>query len=189
MRRIAEKPKWRPGVPWVAKLRPDLKPKVVASPRGRGTMLVPTPLLVAAEVRRVRRGRLVTPAELRQRLAIRFGADQTCPLTMGILLHIVAGAAEEQLAAGRHPVAPYWRVVDEQGALNPRIPPGPDRQAAHLRREGHVVRRMTGSGRLQVVGHEIAVARVRPNNALQRSVSRVTALAEERKGRATRPRR
>ena len=189
MRKIPEKPKWRPRVPWVAKLRPELKPKVVASPRGRGTMLVPTPLLVAEEVRRVRRGRLVTPAELRRRLAIRFAADQTCPLTMGILLHIVAGAAEEQLAAGRRPVAPYWRVVDEKGALNPRIPPGSDRQAAHLRREGHLVRRMTGSGRLQVVGRESAAVRVRPNNAMQRPDSRVTALAEKRKGHATRPRR
>src|SRR3972149_4092138 len=91
MRKIPEKPKWRPRVPWVAKLRPELKPKVVASPRGRGTMLVPTPLLVAEEVRRVRRGRLVTPAELRRRLALRFAADQTCPLPMGILLHIEAG--------------------------------------------------------------------------------------------------
>lgn len=33
------------------------------------------------------------------------------------------------------------------------------------------------------------VSRVRPNNARQRPVSRVTALAEKRKGRATRPRR
>ena len=33
------------------------------------------------------------------------------------------------------------------------------------------------------------VSRVRPNNALQRPVSRVTALADKRKGRATRPRR
>jgi hypothetical protein len=33
------------------------------------------------------------------------------------------------------------------------------------------------------------VSRVRPNNALQRSVSRVTTLAEKRKGRATRSHR
>lgn len=124
-------------------------------------MLVPTPLLAAEEIRRVRRGRLVTPADLRERLAARFGADQTCPLTMGILLHIVAGAAEEQLVAGKRPVAPYWRVVDEKGALNPRTPPGPERQATHLRNEGHVVRRLTGSGRWKVVGHESAVLRVR----------------------------
>ena len=154
MGNVAERPKWRSRVPWVTKLRPDLAPKVVANPRGRGTMLVPTPLLVAEEVRRVRRGRLVTPAELRDRLADRFGADQTCPLTTGIFLHIVAGAAEAQVAAGRRPVAPYWRVVDERGVLNPRTPPGPARQAFHLRREGHVVRRMAGSGLWRVVDHE-----------------------------------
>jgi len=33
------------------------------------------------------------------------------------------------------------------------------------------------------------VSRVRPNNAVQRTVPRVTALAEKRNGRATRPRR
>ncbi len=33
------------------------------------------------------------------------------------------------------------------------------------------------------------VSRVRPNNARQRPASRITALAEKRKGRATRPRR
>jgi len=33
------------------------------------------------------------------------------------------------------------------------------------------------------------VSRVRPDNALQRPVSRLTALGEKRKGRATRPRR
>jgi len=141
---------WRSRVPWVDKLRPDLQPKVVAAPSGRGTMLVPTPLLLAEELRRVKAGRLVTPAELRDRLARRCGADRTCPLTTGILLHIVAGAAEEQLAAGKRPVGPYWRVVDEKGYLNPRWALGPERQAAHLRREGHQVKRLS-SGRWQVV--------------------------------------
>jgi len=148
------KVKWRTRVPWVTKLRPDLKPKVVADPRGRGTMLVPTPMLVAEEIRRTRRGRLVTPAALRFTLAARFGTDKTCPFTTGIFLHIVAGAAEEQLAAGRRPVAPYWRVVGESGELNPKSPPGPARQAAHLRREGHRVRRRAGPERWHVVGVE-----------------------------------
>lgn len=140
------------GVSWIPKLRPDQEPKLVADTQGRGTMLIPTPLLVAEELRRVRRGRLITPAALRERLAARFGAARTCPLTTGIFLSIVAGAAEEQIAAGKRPVAPYWRVVDERGRLNPKFPPGTDRQAVHLRREGHVVRRSKGSDRLQVVG-------------------------------------
>jgi hypothetical protein len=36
-------------------------------------MLVPTPLLVAEEVRRTRKGQLVTPRTLRERLAARRG--------------------------------------------------------------------------------------------------------------------
>jgi len=141
----------KPGVSWITKLRPDQEPKVVPDDRGGGTLLIPTPLLVAEELRRVRRGQLITPVKLRERLATRFGTDRTCPLTTGIFLSIVAGAAEEQIAAGKRPVAPYWRVVDERGRLNPKFPPGIDRQAMHLRREGHVVQRSKGSDRLEVV--------------------------------------
>ena len=153
---MADKKKitWHTRVPWVDKLRPDLKPKVVHNPRGPGTMLVPSPLFVAEAIRRVRSGRLITPRVLRERMAQQFGADQSCPMTTGILLHIVAGAAEEQLHAGRRPVAPYWRVVDDKGRLNQKSPFGPARQAAHLRREGHRVERLTGGGGWRVVEFE-----------------------------------
>jgi alkylated DNA nucleotide flippase Atl1 len=65
------------------------------------------------------------------------GADLTCPLTTGIFLNIIAGATEEALAEGRSALAPYWRVVDERGGLPPKFPPGRERQAEHLRAEGH----------------------------------------------------
>jgi hypothetical protein len=126
---------------WIPKLRPEQEPKLVKDPHGKGRMLVPTPLLVAEEVRRVRKGRLLTSRDLRERLAARTGADVTCPMTTGIFLSIIAGAAEEQLATGKRPVAPYWRVVGENGRLNPKWPPGPERQAERLRREGHRVSR------------------------------------------------
>jgi len=129
----------RSRTPWASKLHPAFEPQVV--PDRRGHMLVPTPLLLAAELRRVPRGRLITPAILRARLARRAGADFTCPMTTGIFLNILAGAAEEALAAGRRPVAPYWRVVDDAGRLPPKFPPGQARQAAHLRAEGHSVSR------------------------------------------------
>jgi hypothetical protein len=122
---------------WLPKLRPAQEPKLVKNPRGKGRMLVPTPLLVAEEVRRVHKGHLLTPRELRDRLAARAGAEVTCPLTTGIFLSIIAGAAEEQLGAGKRPVAPYWRVVGEDGRLNPKWPPGPAKQAERLRAEGH----------------------------------------------------
>ena len=124
---------------WTAKLRPDLVPALVRERRGR--MLVPTPMLVARALRRVPPGRLITPAQLRARLARGAGADLTCPMTTGIYLNIIAGATEEALDAGRRPVAPYWRVIDEAGRLPPKFPPGTARQAAHLRAEGHSVTR------------------------------------------------
>jgi alkylated DNA nucleotide flippase Atl1 len=62
-------------------------------------------------------------------------------MTTGIFLNILAGATEEAIAQGRRPVAPYWRVVDEAGRMPPKFPPGPTRQAEHLRAEGHAVSR------------------------------------------------
>jgi hypothetical protein len=121
--------------PWATKLHPEQRPKIVADRRGR--MLVPTPMLVARELRRVRPGRLITAAQLRNRLAKRAGAALTCPLTTGIFLNILAGATEEALDSGRRSLAPYWRVVEPDGTLPRKFPPGTDRQAAHLRSEGH----------------------------------------------------
>jgi len=129
----------RSRTPWSTKLHPACEAHIVAERRGR--MLIPTPLLVAAELRRVPRTRLITPALLRNRLARRAGADLTCPMTTGIFLNILAGAAEEAIAEGRRPVAPYWRVVDDAGRLPPKFPPGRERQAEHLRSEGHRVSR------------------------------------------------
>jgi hypothetical protein len=129
----------RSRTPWKLKLHPEQLPKVVADSRGR--MLVPTPLLVARALRRVPAGRLITPAQLRARLARTARADFTCPLTTGIFLSIIAGATEEALAEGKPPLAPYWRVVDDEGCLPAKFPPGQARQAAHLRAEGHRVSR------------------------------------------------
>ncbi len=126
---------------WVPKLRPELEPKIVEAARTGEPMLVPTPMLLAREIRKVRKGRLTTLRRLRERLAEASGAESTCPMTTGILLSIVAGAAEEQLAAGKRPVAPYWRVVEENGALRAKNPAGPETQARRLRAEGHRVRK------------------------------------------------
>ena len=121
--------------PWATKLRPEQEPKIDSDRRGR--MLVPTPMLVAKQLRKVPTGRLVTPAQLRDRLARNAGADLCCPMTTGIFLSIIAGATEEALAEGRPAVAPYWRVVLPNGALPPKFPPGPRVQAKRLRAEGH----------------------------------------------------
>ncbi|MFN8583621.1 MAG: hypothetical protein U0163_21915 [Gemmatimonadaceae bacterium] len=125
--------------PWKEKLRPDLEPHVEDDPRGR--MLIPTPMLVAGAIRRVRRGSLTTPAAVRDALARKHGADFTCPMTTGIFLNIVAAASDEIEKETGRPLAPWWRVVEPDGRLNPKRPPGPARQATLLRGEGHMVTR------------------------------------------------
>lgn len=125
--------------PWSAKLRPEMRPAVVDDPKGRGRMLLPTPSLVAEEIAKIPSGALLTPPMLRLRLASRFQADIACPLMTGIFFNIIAGAVEESLAAGQPALAPYWRVVLEDGSLSPKTPEGPERQAERLRAEGFSV--------------------------------------------------
>jgi hypothetical protein len=141
----------RSKVPWSSKLRPTMEPKVVEDPRGRGLMLVPTPLAVAGEISHVESGRLITPSKIRARLAAKYNVDLTCPLTTGIFLNIIAGAAEEQMARGEPPVAPYWRVVGEDGGLREKTPFGPERQAMRLREEGVET---TSGEKIRVPGYE-----------------------------------
>lgn len=122
--------------PWASKLKPEQKPGIVMNPKTGAKMLIPTPMLVAEVLNTIQRGRLTTGPRIREVLAKRFGAEETCPLTTGIFLNIVAGAAEDDAAAGRKPLAPWWRVVLENGTLNKKFPPGMARQLELLKAEG-----------------------------------------------------
>ncbi len=138
------KNKFRSRVPWREKIEKPQEPKLVQVPPkmsqfGKGMMLIPTPKLVDEIVRQVARGRLVTVGEIRRKLAADFSADVTCPLTTGIFIRIVAEASEEDRANGRKRVAPYWRVIKDDGSLNPKFPGGEQLQARYLRREGFSV--------------------------------------------------
>ena len=140
------KNKFRSRVPWREKMERPQAPKLVQVPPkmarfGKGMMLIPTPKLVDEIVRQVPRGRLVTVGEIRRKLAADFSADVTCPLTTGIFIRIVAEAAEEDRANGRKRVAPYWRVIKDDGSLNPKFPGGIEQQSRYLRGEGSVTAR------------------------------------------------
>ena len=106
---------------------------------GAGTMLIPSPRSVEAQVRKTRKGELLLVTELRERLAKDAGADVACPLTTGIFLRLVAEAAEEDRAAGKRRIAPYWRVLQAGGKLNPKFPGGVAAQAEKLVAEGHTL--------------------------------------------------
>jgi len=72
----------------------------------------------------VPQGHVMTFTQLRAELAARAGAQAACPLTTGIFLRLVAEEAEEQLAAGASRVAPWWRLVRDNGALSDKAPGG-----------------------------------------------------------------
>lgn len=106
---------------------------------GSGTMLIPRPLDLDALIRTVKKGKLVTVAQLMERLAKDAGADKSCPMTTGIFLSIVAHAAEEELQEGKKRVTPYWRVLKSDGGLNPKFPGSIAQQAERLTEEGHAI--------------------------------------------------
>lgn len=126
---------------WREKLDQPQEPRVVNIPPkmsrfGNGTMLITTLKLVDNLIRKVPKGKLVTVGELRRKLAAEFEADVTCPLTTGIFVRIAAEAAEEDRANGCRKLTPYWRIIKDDGSLNPKFPGGTQQQAGHLRAEG-----------------------------------------------------
>ena len=139
---------------WRAKLEKPQEPAVFEmnerdSKRfGPGKMLIPTPLMVDEVIRGVRRGKLITTGTIRKMLAEKMGADVTCPLCTGIFVRISAETAEEDRAAGKAKVTPYWRVITDKGELNEKFPGGAAAAAKKLREEGH---RVAAKGKKMVV--------------------------------------
>lgn len=126
---------------WAEKLRPDMQPSLVADRNGFGLMLVATPLLVAKQIAAIPDGKTISMAELRARLAHAHHAQSACPMTTAIFFNIVAGASEDDRAAGKPALAPWWRVTLPDLTLSPKTPPGPQVQAERLQAEGHRVMR------------------------------------------------
>jgi hypothetical protein len=145
---------------WRYKLEKTKAAKVVAVPAsmqkrfGKGQMLIPRPLDVDALIRTVPRGSLVTVAEIRRRLAQDYHVDLACPLTTGIFVRIAAEAANEDIQMRRRPVTPYWRVVGEDGSLNPKFPGGVEMQSEMLSLEGHRLELARGGKKPRVVQYK-----------------------------------
>ena len=121
-----------PNLPKLEEIPPNMQKRW-----GTGTMLIPSPREVDALIRTVPEGTVVTVSNLRESLASKHGANVTCPLTTGIFVRIAAEAAEESARDGDTTITPYWRVVKDDGTLNPKFPGGVQRQAERLREEGH----------------------------------------------------
>lgn len=142
--------KWKPRTSWREKLeRPQEARIVEMSPEeakhwGGRTVVIARPLDVDELVRTVPKGKLVTMAQIRARLAKKYGAETACPLTTGIFVRIVAEVAEEDRTLGKKRIAPYWRVIKSDGGMNEKYPCGAKGQAGILHAEGHKLSAATG---------------------------------------------
>lgn len=144
------------GLPKVCEV-PDKWVKTMGGRR----ILVPTPMMVDERVRTVPKRKLITVGQIRRGLAEPFQADSTCPMTTGIFLRIISEAAEEDRRTGRRTITPYWRVIKDDGSLNPKFPGGIEGHAEKLREEGHAILPSTGKKAPKVADFEKSLVRTR----------------------------
>jgi hypothetical protein len=132
------------GLPKVVRIPPRMRRQY-----GNGKMVVPSPRLVDSVIRKVEKGKLITPRMIRDWLARDFRADFCCPMTTGIFLRLSAEAAAEDSAAGKTRITPWWRVVKDDGGLMEKFPNAPDEQEIRLQAEGFVIERKKGKSRVR----------------------------------------
>jgi hypothetical protein len=119
-------------------------PKII-KPKGKGAkqygdrMLVPAPIQVDAKMKKVRKGSVMSIAQMREQLAKENDATSACPLCCGIFAWVSSHAAQEAEDEGKKRFTPWWRTVKAKGELNPKYPGGMEEQAKRLRKEGHKI--------------------------------------------------
>lgn len=114
-----------------------------------GTMVVPRPRDVEALMKTPRKGALITIGQIRSKLAKAARADVCCPLTTGIFARLAAEAAEDEAAAGKSRITPYWRTVRDDGKLMDKFPGGIAAQANRLKKEGIEIAMVRGKPRVK----------------------------------------
>jgi hypothetical protein len=136
---------FKPKKSWKEKVETDCAATFAAIPpvwekkMGVGQMVITSPKLMYDLVIQIPKGSLVLQDEIRRKFASDFKVQTTCPMTTGIFLRIAAEAAEEYRSEGAKKIAPYWRVVKENGMLNEKFPGGTEGQKALLEKEGFTI--------------------------------------------------
>jgi len=82
-------------------------------------MLVATPKIIDDYVRKIPRGEHRSLHDIRKDLAIKYGAEYTCPVTTSMYLRIVAEAAYENSLQGikLSEITPIWRVLEKNSPI------------------------------------------------------------------------
>ena len=74
-------------------------------------MLISSPEKIADFIYAIPKGSFFTIKEIRRGLALKAGADKTCPVTTGIFLRMAIEQNKDDVNF------PYWRVIDEKHPL------------------------------------------------------------------------
>ena len=102
------------------------------------TMLVPSGQIIEEFIRTIPKGSCIDFKTLRSELALKYGAEVTCPITTGILLRTIAEAAYEayEQSADLGEVTPVWRVLDQDSPTTKKLTCGPGFIAYNRIQEG-----------------------------------------------------
>lgn len=101
-------------------------------------MLVPSPRIVADFIAAIPAGQCMDVKTLRARLAHKYKAEVTCPITTGFQLRTVAEAALEARDRGAKlsEITPFWRVLDAHAPTTERLSCGAAFVSKQRRKEG-----------------------------------------------------
>jgi len=132
-----------PKKSWAERLNDPRPHKVKPAPiniagmKAGEIMLVPTARIVDAFIRTIPAGQGIDVKTLRQKLARKYKAEVTCPITMGFHLRTVAEAAWDthQSGAKLSEITPFWRVLDETTPTTARLACGVDFVVRQRQRE------------------------------------------------------
>lgn len=127
---------------------------------GKGTVVIPSPIEIDELMRKVPKGKITTINEIRAAVAKKHKATIGCPITCGIFANIAAHVAEEDEAAGKKQITPYWRTLKVDGVLNEKYPGGIKNQASRLRAEGHKIEWNKNKTKAKVIDFEKELAKL-----------------------------
>lgn len=114
---------------WLDKLNESKQPhkvkleKAFAGIPAESILFIPSPKLIDEYIQHIGFGKRVDTKTLREDLALKHGAEYTCPVTTGIFLRIVAEANYEKLQQGisLEEITPFWRVIEPNSALAKKL--------------------------------------------------------------------
>lgn len=91
-------------------------------------MFIASPKIIASYINELPKGKSVSIKTLRKDLAVENKADNTCPLTTGIFLRIVAEKNYEDFQNGKalNKLTPFWRAIEPTSPMLKKLTFGKD---------------------------------------------------------------